>query len=51
MLLDERARNDLDQKIFKEGIELWKKQQEFAKMRKLKEQQEVNYYFLFIYRT
>lgn len=33
----------LEERIYKEGIELWKRQQELARIKKLKEQQEVLY--------
>lgn len=49
MLIDDatQAAVDLERKTFqdrvtREGMELWKRQKEYEKQRKLKEQQEVN---------
>jgi hypothetical protein len=43
MLVDGSTSNKkaLGERIFREGIQLWKKQQEFARLKKLQEQQEV----------
>ncbi|KYB29310.1 uncharacterized protein LOC103315243 isoform X3 [Tribolium castaneum] len=43
MLLNEKKLSGkaLGERIYKEGIELWKRQKEFARLKKLKEQQEI----------